>query len=83
MHRRGLDAIAHNLLEQETIDGATVARLVDEAFGRPVYADGRKVGSTLHAAPPIEPDDEDDAADATGSAVAAGGGWSPPSVPSA
>ena len=87
MHRRGLDAIAHNLLEQETIDGATVARLVDEAFGRPVYADGRKVGSTLHAAPPIEADDEEHDADhdngAAGSAVAAGGGWAPPSVPSA
>jgi cell division protease FtsH len=83
MHRRGLDAIAHNLLEQETIDGATVARLVDEAFGRPVYADGRKVGSTLHAAPPIEPDDSDDEDGAPGSAVAAGGGWAPPSVPSA
>jgi cell division protease FtsH len=87
MHRRGLDAIAHNLLEQETIDGATVARLVDEAFGRPVYADGRKVGSTLHAAPPIEADDEEHDADhdngAAGSAVAAGGGWAPPSMPSA
>ena len=41
-HRKGLDAVAKALLDQETIDGATVERLVDEAFGRPVHASGRK-----------------------------------------
>ena len=41
-HRSGLDAVAHALLEQESIDGAEVGRLVDEAFGRPVHADGAK-----------------------------------------
>jgi cell division protease FtsH len=33
-HRTSLDAVARALLEQETIDGAEVARLVDEAAGR-------------------------------------------------
>jgi len=34
-HRAGLDAVAHALLERETLDGATVGRLVDDAMGRP------------------------------------------------
>jgi cell division protease FtsH len=33
-HRKGLDAVAAALLEHETIDGAEVGRLVDEAVGR-------------------------------------------------
>ncbi|MHB8319906.1 MAG: ATP-dependent zinc metalloprotease FtsH [Acidimicrobiales bacterium] len=41
-HRAGLDAVAKSLLEQETIDGAEVGRLVDEAFGRPVHESGAK-----------------------------------------
>ena len=36
-HRRGLAAVAAALLEKETIDGAEVGRLVDEAFGQPVH----------------------------------------------
>jgi hypothetical protein len=44
-HRKGLDAVAKALLDQETIDGATVERLVDEAFGRPVHASGRKAAT--------------------------------------
>jgi cell division protease FtsH len=46
-HRAGLEAIARNLLERETLDGEEVARLVDEAMGRKaggprhfVHADG-------------------------------------------
>ena len=35
-HRQGLDAVAAALLEHETIDGAEVGRLVDEAAGRRV-----------------------------------------------
>jgi cell division protease FtsH len=35
-HRGGLDLVAAALLEKETIDGAEVRRLVDEAAGRPV-----------------------------------------------
>jgi cell division protease FtsH len=36
-HRDGLAAVAHALLEKETIDGAEVGRLVDGAYGRPVH----------------------------------------------
>jgi cell division protease FtsH len=36
-HRKGLDLVAVALLEKETIDGAEVARLVDQAFGRAVH----------------------------------------------
>jgi len=36
-HRRGLAAVASALLEKETIDGAEVGRLVDEAYGAPVH----------------------------------------------
>ena len=41
-HRKGLEAVAHALLEQETIDGKEVTRLVDEAFGKRVHAPGVK-----------------------------------------
>ena len=53
-HRGGLDAIAAALLEHETIDGATVGRLVDAAFGRPVHASGPKSEvPTLSGATPM------------------------------
>ncbi len=42
-HRGGLDAVAHALLTHESIDGAEVGRLVDEAYGRPVHENGAKV----------------------------------------
>ena len=42
-HRRGLAAVAGALLEKETVDGAEVGRLVDEAFGRPVHDIGAPV----------------------------------------
>jgi hypothetical protein len=41
-HRGGLNAIARALLDNEIIDGAEVARLVDEAHGSPVHGDGVK-----------------------------------------
>jgi cell division protease FtsH len=44
-HRGGLDLVARNLLEKETIDGEEVGRLVDEAAGRVVRA--RKVPRPL------------------------------------
>ena len=34
-HRRGLDLVAESLLEHETIDGAAVARLIQEGLGAP------------------------------------------------
>jgi cell division protease FtsH len=46
-HRGGLDAVAAALLEHETIDGAEVKRLVDQAIGRSVheYPEGEEVPS--------------------------------------
>ncbi len=41
-HRGGLDAVARSLLDEETIDGETVGRLVDTAYGRPVHEPGAK-----------------------------------------
>jgi cell division protease FtsH len=48
-HRLGLEAVAHALLEHETVDGAEIARLIDEAFGRPVHESQQHV-------PQFEPD---------------------------
>jgi cell division protease FtsH len=36
-HRDGLGLVAQGLLEKETIDGAEVGRLVNNAYGRPVH----------------------------------------------
>ncbi len=41
-HRSGLDAVAHALLEEESIPGEEVGRLVDEANGGPVHTNGAK-----------------------------------------
>ncbi len=41
-HRGGLDAVARALLDEETIDGETVGRLVDTSYGRPVHEHGAK-----------------------------------------
>jgi cell division protease FtsH len=41
-HRGGLNAIARALLDNEIIDGREVAKLVDEAHGSPVHAEGSK-----------------------------------------
>ena len=38
----GLNAIARALLDNETIDGLEVGRLVDEAHGEPVHTEGVK-----------------------------------------
>jgi cell division protease FtsH len=42
VHRGGLDAVARALLDNESIDGDEVGRLVDQAFGRPVHTEGAK-----------------------------------------
>ena len=64
-HRGGLNAIARALLDNEIIDGREVNRLVDEAYGEPVHAEGAKAvpqfvngtlsngnGNDPHPAPP-------------------------------
>jgi cell division protease FtsH len=48
-HRKGLEAIANALLEKETINGLEVARLVDEAYGKPVHPGGKKIAPSLLA----------------------------------
>ena len=54
-HRRGLDLVAESLLEHETIDGATVARLIQEGLGAPTIKERtpEKPGET---APESRPD---------------------------
>jgi cell division protease FtsH len=56
-HRSGLEAVAKALLEQESIDGAEVARLIDTAYGRPVHGDESDVAHVVGgmAGPPPEP----------------------------
>jgi len=49
-HRGGLNAIARALLDNEIIDGAEVARLVDEAHGSPVHDEGAKSVPHFHEA---------------------------------
>ncbi|MEN9793133.1 MAG: ATP-dependent protease FtsH [Actinomycetota bacterium] len=41
-HRRGLELVAEALLEHETIDGATVGRLVQQGLDQPVAADSSR-----------------------------------------
>jgi len=43
LYKGGLEAVARALLEKETIDGEEVGRLVDQAFGRPVHANGTAI----------------------------------------
>ncbi|MGH9165040.1 MAG: ATP-dependent zinc metalloprotease FtsH [Acidimicrobiales bacterium] len=59
-HRGGLNAVAAALLEHETVDGAEVKRLIDEAAGRVVheYAVGEAV--PRFAEPPASPDGRPD-----------------------
>src|SRR5580658_6337032 len=49
-HRGGLNAIARALLDNEIIDGAEVARPVDEAHGSPVHTEGAKSVPHFHEA---------------------------------
>ncbi len=57
LHRRGLDAVARMLLERETLDGAEVSALVDEAMGRKAGGQ-RKVqradGTVAEVTPPVD-----------------------------
>jgi cell division protease FtsH len=56
-HRKGLESVAEALLAQETIDGASVGTLVDEAYGRPVHPsdNGHADTTTRPNAPVADP----------------------------
>jgi cell division protease FtsH len=47
LHRRGLEALTRAVLEHETLDGETAARLIDEAHGEQVHPEGSKTVSSL------------------------------------
>lgn len=53
LHRRGLESLAAALIEHETIDGDTAARLIDEAHGGPVHPQGTKTVATMVTAPVV------------------------------
>jgi cell division protease FtsH len=57
VHRRGLDAVAQALLVRETLDGAEVSVLVDEAMGRKAggYRKVRRADGTIMEIKPPEP----------------------------
>jgi len=54
-HKAGLEAVANALLEFETVDGAEIARLIDNAYGRPVHggAEGEEKLATERYAPSL------------------------------
>ncbi|MGH9115814.1 MAG: hypothetical protein ACRDWW_08295, partial [Acidimicrobiales bacterium] len=58
-HRKGLAAVARALLEKETIGGAEVGRLVDEAYGRPVHEHALVVPQFAETTPDGMPADGD------------------------
>jgi cell division protease FtsH len=78
LHRRGLEAVTAALLANETIDGDTAAKLIDEAFGQPVHPDGSKSASALKAATGEEVVESSEAPASTTDAT-----WAPPSLPTA
>ncbi|HEY2302380.1 MAG TPA: ATP-dependent zinc metalloprotease FtsH, partial [Acidimicrobiales bacterium] len=68
-HRRGLGAVAGSLLEKETIDGAEVGRLVDQAYGRPVHADQMQIPTFATPEPNGHPDPEATPGEAPGTTL--------------
>jgi cell division protease FtsH len=83
LHRRGLEALARALLEHETLDGETAARLIDEAHGEPVHDRSTKTVSTLVAsrAPAAAPDKPAAAAPTPVPAPVPASTWQPPTLP--
>jgi cell division protease FtsH len=90
-HRGGLDAVARALLDEETIDGETVGRLVDTAYGRPVHEHGVKSVPPIFVAAqhgptgtgdadgPPDGDDPSDASNGAAPVAAASSGSDAPS----
>jgi cell division protease FtsH len=82
LHRRGLDALTAALLESETVDGETAARLIDEAHGEPVHDRSTKTVTSLRApspAPSVTPTPS--AAPAPVPEPAPAPAWRPPTLP--
>ena len=54
-HKGGLEAVAHALLEFETVNGAEIARLIDTAYGKPVHGgdEGEEKLATERYAPSL------------------------------
>ncbi len=78
-HRGGLDAVARALLDEETIDGETVGRLVDTAYGRPVHEHGIKTVPPIFVASQHGPTGSGDAdGPPDGTPVPAAGGAEAP-----
>jgi cell division protease FtsH len=72
-HRAGLEAVARNLLEHETLDGEEVGRLVDDAVGH--RAGGPRIvtkadGTEIEVEPPPEGESLSDVVDTIGGADA-------------
>ena len=83
-HRGGLDAVARALLDEETIDGETVGRLVDTAYGQPVHAAGIKTVPPIFVASQHGPTGADDVDGPPSDGTSTTGGPVPPAaVPSA
>jgi cell division protease FtsH len=82
-HRGGLDAVARALLDEETIDGETVGRLVDTAYGRPVHAAGVKSVPPIFVASQHGPTGSDNVDGPPADAAAVTGPVPPAAVPSA
>ncbi|MHB8440346.1 MAG: ATP-dependent zinc metalloprotease FtsH [Acidimicrobiales bacterium] len=70
-HRGGLEAVAHGLLERETLDGQEVASFVDTAYGRPVH-EQKGVTPLTRPRPTEESSAGRDAADAQGHGTSPG-----------
>ena len=85
LHRRGLESLTAALLEHETVDGETAARLIDEAHGEPVHVAGTKTVSALGLgqgnADPAEVSSNGSHAPAPSPVGAAAPAWQPPTLP--
>ncbi len=82
-HRGGLDAVARALLDDETIDGETVGRLVDTAYGRAVHAPGAKTVPPIFVASQHGPTGSDNVDGPPDGVAAASADLPPAAVPSA
>jgi cell division protease FtsH len=81
LHRRGLEALTHALLEHETIDGETAARLIDEAHGEQVHPEGTKTVSSLAGVGAASASKKSSPAAPVPPVTPPLPGWQPPTLP--